>query len=136
MEAQLDTSPTNADSDGDGIRDNIEVQGFLDAAGRRWYLNPKNPDTNGDSRDDGSECPALKDITSLAPTAVVNCDSDGDGTPDAFDLDDDGDGVVDQADLTPGSSLGQDGKSFNPAAPKPFDADHPFSLQLNLLLRS
>jgi len=133
VEASLGISPSNFDSDGDTIRDNIEVQGFLDAAGRRWYLNPKNPDTNGDGRDDGLECPALREIATLASATVVNCDSDGDGVPDPFDLDDDGDGVPDATDITPGGSLGRDGRTFNPAAPQAFDAAHPFSLKINNL---
>jgi hypothetical protein len=134
VEAKLGTSPTNVDSDGDGIRDNIEVQGFLDKNGRRWYLNPKNPDTNGDGHSDGEECAPLVGLTTLDPATVVDCDSDGDGVPDPFDLDDDGDGVPDQVDVTPGGSLGRDGKTYDPANPQAFDASHPFSLKVNNLL--
>ncbi len=61
VEARLNISPWVKDSDSDGLWDNVEVLGFLDAAGRRWYLDPANADTNGDRSSDGIECAVLQD---------------------------------------------------------------------------
>ena len=108
--------------------------GFLDATGRRWYLNPANADTNGDRTSDGIECAVLQDEgPGYDPEAVVDCDCDADGLPDPFDFDDDADAVPDQVDLTLGSSMGSDGLAYDPADPKSFDGDAPLQLTINNL---
>lgn len=123
----LGTSPTSKDSDEDGIHDSVEVQGFS-YNDQEWYLNRLNPDTNGDSQPDGAECPDLAGVTT-AP-ATVNCDTDGDTTPDLFDYDDDGDGVPDRVDLSPNSVLDRNGKRSGKGTITPFDADNPFRLKV------
>src|SRR5690606_28841245 len=44
---KLGTDPHNIDTDGDTISDKTEVEGYA-VAGRQWYLNPLQPDSNGD----------------------------------------------------------------------------------------
>ncbi len=89
----LGTNPEDADSDRDTIRDTVEIQGFS-YAGKSWYSNPLEIDSNGDGVGDRDEwnSPEL-----LHPT----WDTDNDGEPDLFDRDNDGDGVPDSADVSP-----------------------------------
>jgi hypothetical protein len=102
---ELGTNPYAADSDGDFISDHAEVTGFS-LAGRHWYLDPLNPDSNGDGFSDTAECPQLVDIDAAGklttPAGSLCADLDGDTTPDLFDFDNDGDGVPDKADTSPG----------------------------------
>ncbi len=104
----LGTDPKLKDTDGDGISDNAEVVGFS-YQGQKWYTNPRSPDTNKDGTPDGLECPEmLYAADQLSPTNVVcrNTDaSEGDVTPDAFDIDNDGDGVPDRIDLSPSKKV-------------------------------
>jgi subtilisin-like proprotein convertase family protein len=102
------TEPDGQDTDGDTIRDGVEVVGFEDDAGERWFLNPLDPDTNGDGIPDEVELPVKRngklDCTDTDGDSIPNCDiddvdTDADGTPDVFDFDDDGDGVPDRIDL-------------------------------------
>ncbi|MEM7348838.1 MAG: hypothetical protein AAF485_31800, partial [Chloroflexota bacterium] len=103
---KLDTYTNTIDSDSDGISDWTEVQGFS-VAGQTWYMNPLNPDSNGDGFPDLIECPELQDVDadgnliSLDLTNLACGDTDGDNTPDVFDFDDDGDGVPDRVDISP-----------------------------------
>ena len=110
---ELGTNPLKIDSDGDGISDQREVQGFTSLSGQVWYLNPTDPDTNGDGQADGIGCSNLQDVQPSGDTHVlvtpsgVRCqDTDNDGTPDAFDFDDDDDGVPDTVDLAPVLAVG------------------------------
>ena len=125
---RLGTNPMLIDSDDDGIHDNVEIAGFT-FSGQRWYLNPNNPDTNGDGLIDWGECPALAGVTSV-PT-VVNCDTDGDGIPDPFDYDDDGDDVPDRVDISPNSVLDLSGKRAAKGDVIPFDAQNPFTIRVS-----
>ncbi len=100
-ESAIGTDPAQADTDGDGINDRLEVCGFQALDGKWWYLNPLDLDTNGDGLADGIECSNLRD-----GTASYCEDTDGDGTPDAFDFDDDNDGVPDAVDSAPASAMG------------------------------
>lgn len=108
QEVQIGINPLDVDTDGDGISDKTEGEGFI-SKGKRIFLNPLQADSNKDSFIDGIECLELLDITidnngrnKLDKSAKVSgktCgDTDGDGTPDAFDQDDDNDGVPDRVD--------------------------------------
>ncbi|MEZ4867001.1 MAG: LamG-like jellyroll fold domain-containing protein [Caldilineaceae bacterium] len=108
---QLGTDPTKVDTDGDAISDKLEVEGFA-YGGQHWYLDPLNPDSNGDNLLDGQECPELMDVAldtgelkaNFTPGACYN--SDDDSTPDVFDFDNDGDGVPDRVDGDPFNASG------------------------------
>ena len=103
---ELGTDPEEVDSDGDYISDATEVEGFT-FNNQQWYLNPLDPDSNGDSLLDGTECPELVDVdpisdtldTDFSPGICANTDTDT--TPDVFDVDNDGDGVPDSVDSSP-----------------------------------
>jgi len=69
------TSPTEADTDEDGIEDGDEQNG---ATG--WVLHPLNPDTDGDQVPDGEEVGPKR-------TDPTNPDTDGDGVNDYLDWD-------------------------------------------------
>lgn len=89
-DGQEDLIGSNAyavDTDFDNISDFAEVTGFS-YGGRTWYGNPLWADSNNDGTIDSFEW------KSTAP------DSDGDGTPDLYDLDDDGDNVPDDIDIS------------------------------------
>ncbi|MCP4543221.1 MAG: LamG domain-containing protein, partial [Chloroflexi bacterium] len=103
---ELGTDPEDLDSDGDYISDQTEVEGFS-LNGQTWYLNPLDPDSNGDQLLDSAECPERMDVdpltgeldTSVTPGDCANTDTDS--TPDVFDFDNDGDGVPDSVDSSP-----------------------------------
>ncbi|MCP4537854.1 MAG: DUF11 domain-containing protein [Chloroflexi bacterium] len=106
---ELGTWYNDVDSDNDGISDRAEVLGF-DLGGRTWYLDPRNPDSNGDTLIDRVECTARNDVytSTIAITDTLGlgscADTDGDQIPDVFDYDNDGDGVPDNADASPNAS--------------------------------
>ncbi|NOZ70961.1 MAG: hypothetical protein GXP38_03435, partial [Chloroflexi bacterium] len=111
QERALGLNPQSADSDGDRIPDRVEVEGF-DYRGQTWYMDPLNADTNFDGLPDGNECPNCLyagDWAAYRYTPLANPyqDTDGDGTPDAFDRDNDGDGVPDDVDSAPMTKLAQ-----------------------------
>nr|MBC8449122.1 PD40 domain-containing protein [Chloroflexota bacterium] len=127
----LGTNPKSADTDDDAIQDNVEVAGF-DYAGKHWYLDPNNPDTNGDGLPERVECLDLADVTSV-PASLSQCDADNDQIPDPFDDDDDNDGVHDRVDLAPNAIVDRSGKRGNAGSVSPFDAANPFSFQVSNL---
>ncbi len=108
---KLGTDPTKVDTDGDAISDKLEVEGFA-YGGQQWYLDPLNPDSNGDNLLDGQECPELLNVALDTGelksnfSAGICYNSDDDGTPDVFDFDNDGDNVPDRVDGDPFNASG------------------------------
>ncbi|MEZ4679185.1 MAG: LamG-like jellyroll fold domain-containing protein [Caldilineaceae bacterium] len=117
---ELGTDPTSVDSDADGLPDQREVQGFV-VGGRRWYPDPRRPDSNGDGLIDGVECPEQSTLNSSA-TLPPCTDLDGDGVPNLFDEDNDGDSAPDTIDLAPEHVAGKE---------SPFTGAAPFALTVN-----
>jgi hypothetical protein len=111
------------------------VEGFVYPAvgqpgSQHWYLDPRNPDTNGDGWSDGLECPPLtRGDTSVAAIAA-ECDTDGDGVPNLFESDNDNDGVPDKVDLSPNQVLDLNGIRGNGSGVAPFTSDQPFSIRV------
>ena len=92
------TSPTNPDSDGDGLKDGDEV--------RIYHTDPAKADTDGDGLTDGQE-------VNLYHTDPLKTDTDGDGLNDKMDLqlgcdplkvDTDGDGYSDTVERDAGTN--------------------------------
>lgn len=96
VEQRVGTEATLADTDSDGLRDNLEVRGFT-FGGKQWYLNPNALDSNNDGQGDVLEWGLNANGTVLTTPQ----DTDADGTPDLFDNDNDNDGVPDRRDLSP-----------------------------------
>jgi hypothetical protein len=94
QECLLGTSALFPDSDGDTLADTVEVRGFR-YAGKTWYTDPLEFDSNRDGLGDVQEW--LADLNNDNQPD----DTDGDNTPDLFDDDNDGDGVLDKIDLSP-----------------------------------
>ncbi len=91
-----DGVPDGIDTDADGISDPLELNGFV-YAGKTWYLDATEADTNRDSLADTFECPVTNG-------QLACIDTDNDGKPDAFDDDNDGDGIPDRLDISPNAS--------------------------------
>lgn len=88
-ECELGTDPRNADSDGDGLRDGVEVSYAricVAADGSAQRRPPPDCETDAD-------CEAGETCRGLDPSST---DSDGDGVPDASE-DSNGDGTIDPA---------------------------------------
>ncbi|HYF65179.1 MAG TPA: LamG-like jellyroll fold domain-containing protein, partial [Herpetosiphonaceae bacterium] len=109
----LATLPNQWDSDGDGISDTLEVKGFTYKS-QTWYLDAYGDDTNKDGLIDGVECEVWVASSDLFNPAAVCPDTDGDGTPNAFDDDNDGDRVPDNADTSPNAALSSTFSDNNP----------------------
>lgn len=112
-ELSVGTDPTYADTDEDGIPDELEVRGFS-LGGQDWFTDPRSLDSNRDGIGDGQEWDHNQD--------GLPDDTDGDGVPDLFDFDNDGDGVPDSKDLSPFTAL-----------PTVFTESSPFQLTVNNL---
>ncbi|MFN8440622.1 MAG: LamG-like jellyroll fold domain-containing protein [Caldilineaceae bacterium] len=123
VEERVGTSLVISDTDSDGLTDNLEVRGFS-FGGKQWYLNPDAADSNGDGQGDLLEWGMN---ANGAPLATPQ-DTDGDGTPDLFDIDNDNDGVPDSKDLSP-YRLMKDGTGV----PANFNETTPFKLTVNNL---
>ncbi|NOZ04951.1 MAG: hypothetical protein GXP41_01170, partial [Chloroflexi bacterium] len=98
QEIRLGTDPNKADSDGDKLRDDLEVKGF-ELGGKRWYSDPNSADTNNDGMLDTMECWGT--IPAGVSNTACDLDTDKDGTPNLFDRDNDNDGVPDRVDSAP-----------------------------------
>ena len=100
-----DTPETVIDSDGDGIRDEIECP-----------LYPICPDTNNDGQPDYTEIDSdgdgIPDSVEAGNNFEVPIDTDADGIPDYQDRDSDNDGIDDIFEA-----------GFNPTSPKDSDND-------------
>ncbi len=125
---RLGTDPKTEDSDGDGITDYVEVQGFHYNS-NDWHLDPNNPDSNNDGQLDTVECSDLVNLTSVGSRGCT--DTDGDGTPDAFDRDNDDDSVPDPVDLSPNRSMDRTGNRYH--GYNPFTRDDSFELKVQNL---
>lgn len=94
-EFQNGTNPLVADSDGDGISDGDEINGFditltnIGTVLTGVKTNPRNADTDGDGLSDGQERNG-SDIPSLGLTGIItdplNVDTDGDTLPDGVEV--------------------------------------------------
>ncbi len=120
-ECLLGTLPDVADTDQDGLNDNIEVAG-----GR----------VSGSAKSGTPIRCSRTPTTTVWPTARSGTwargnetlpDTDGNGTPDIWDDDNDGDGVRDNLDLSPYLST----KPNVASQAKTFSADDPFSLSID-----
>jgi MYXO-CTERM domain-containing protein len=103
-ETRIGTNPNNPDTDGDGIKDGIEV----------GSNSAKPNDTDGDGKidaldtDDDGDGVLTKDELGAGGAATAQ-DTDGDGKKDYLDTDDDGDGVLTKDELgAGGAAMAQD----------------------------
>lgn len=110
LEAELGSSPTNADTDRDGIPDGLGVnaQGApIRADNCPNTINPDQQnfdgDDHGDACDDDDDNDGVLDLLDICPFAFdpSQFNTDGDVFGDACDLDDDNDGALDVQDNCP-----------------------------------
>lgn len=95
----LTTDPDRWDTDGDFLSDGLEVNGFS-YNGKMWYLNPNETDTNKDGLIDSLECGVWSAGEENYNPNGICPDSDSDGTPDVWDDDNDNDNVQDAVDIS------------------------------------
>ena len=131
---KLATNGSDPDTDGDVITDTVEVQGFT-YAGKQWYLDPTNPDTNNDGVIDSAECSVLVDVAHPTEADFRNyCDSDQDNIPNIYEDDNDNDGVPDRVDLASDQWADVKGtRSGKVTDLTPFNGDNPFKLSVTNL---
>ncbi|MFN8474386.1 MAG: Ig-like domain-containing protein [Anaerolineae bacterium] len=117
----LGTDYRLADTDGDGITDTLELQGFPVATNgvtQTWTTDPLQRDSNHDGIDDGQEW-----NPKWLASDPASLDADGDGIPNAWDDDNDNDGVPNGPDLSAYKAL-----PYRPAyqigISKPSDTSH------------
>ncbi|MFI8577835.1 VWA domain-containing protein [Rossellomorea aquimaris] len=84
------------DTDGDGIPDNVELNGWRDGSGKLHFTLPDNPDTDGDGLLDGEEGGTIK-LTGVYGEYYLT-------TSDPNKWDTDGDGLSDYEEKNGGSS--------------------------------
>jgi hypothetical protein len=107
----LKTDPGRRDTDGDGLRDGLEVGrtssvntsagcDFVGDAEAQSRTNPANPDTDGDGLLDGAEDTSRNGKLDPGETDPANPETDGDGLRDGVE-DKDLDGVVDPGETDP-----------------------------------
>lgn len=91
-EAVYSTNPANPDSDGDGVRDGVEV--------RYWLSNPLAVNTDADGCRDGREVASVNHDQTVNPADLGTIASlFGTLSPEYRPLDSNGDGVINVADL-------------------------------------
>ena len=99
MEWCIGTDYADVDSDGDGITDTVELEGFT-WNDQRWTSDPLADDSNHDGISDGNEWSPILTSANYTGTDTYT-DKDGDGVPNLWDDDNDGDGVPDDQDISP-----------------------------------
>ncbi|MBL8952788.1 MAG: VWA domain-containing protein [Myxococcaceae bacterium] len=120
------TSPTNPDTDGDGIRDGVEAGkvssvdplcvGFVGDQDLNTRTNPTNPDSDGDGLRDGLEDKNQNGRVDANETDATNPDSDFDGLADGAE-DANKNGAVDTGETDP-SKRDTDGDFINDGVEK------------------
>ena len=119
FETIFETSPTQLDTDGDGLPDSIELLSLL--------LSPLSKDTDDNDVEDGYEDTDSDGLTNLNEynlgTDIANPDTDGDGLSDGDEInayntdplliDTDSDGVNDAVEIEIGSNPCEQNSSFN-----------------------
>jgi hypothetical protein len=127
------------DTDGDGLPDVTETEGFRDGFGHWYTTDPNDPDTDGDGLSDGEEAGELVEVDGRTyfkllsdPTKV---DSDGDWIDDLSEneygtepliSDTDGDGLIDGEEFGIGTDpllMDTDGDGYNDYV-EYYDPDH------------
>jgi hypothetical protein len=101
------------DTDGDGIVDSVETNGFFDGNGNQYITDPNNPDSDGDGISDGEEAGQFFIIDGKRYYKLnsdpMKADSDGDGLSDLDEYDrgsfpmkpdSDNDGLNDNAEVS------------------------------------
>jgi hypothetical protein len=104
------------DTDGDGIPDITETDGFRDGLGHWYYTDPTDPDTDSDGLSDGEEAGVLVEVNGrtyfniISDPTLVDGDRDGIDDPDEeefgtnpLDDDFDNDGLIDGFELEIGT---------------------------------
>lgn len=81
----------NADTDGDGIRDRVEVAGWTTRSGAVHVTDPKNPDTDSDRLTDGEEAGEMvstprEPLVYQGLSDPTNADCDDDGLDDGAEV--------------------------------------------------
>ncbi|MEA3294817.1 MAG: VWA domain-containing protein, partial [Euryarchaeota archaeon] len=107
------------DTDGDGIPDITETDGFRDGLGHWYYTDPNDPDTDGDGLSDGEEAGVLVEVNGrtyfniISDPILVDGDHDGIDDPDELILetnplnsDSDYDDIIDGIDPYPLTPVG------------------------------
>lgn len=87
QEFALGTDPTKADTDGDGLKDNVETNTGIYVSPSNTGTDPLNPDTDGDGLKDGAETNTHIFVNSNdAGTNPFNPDTDGDSVKDGNEV--------------------------------------------------
>ena len=117
-EYTIGTNPNEADSDGDGVRDDVEVQDIN---------NPRNSDLDmlidALDPDDDNDGVATLDEDVNGDGNPANDDTDNDGTPNYLDVDDDQDGILTAAEDIDGDNNPTNDDTDNDGTPDYLDTD-------------
>jgi len=106
-EFELDTNPTLADSDADGLNDEFETDDGIFVSATETGTNPTLADSDGDGLSDGEE------VNGTPATNPNQADSDGDGVNDSDELNIYGSDPNDINDLPLSKALGDSRSEFS-----------------------